>query len=146
MRLSVTQLGRFSLGLLLPYWTLAFIGTHLPGSTVQSLKRGWMLSLPHADKVAHALLYAGLSFLFVGFLRLVKKMGLTSSMTLAFATVSLYGMIDEYLQSFIPRRSMDVADWLADNIGAGIGIGLFLLVAQLWNTRKSPTPLPAANS
>ena len=146
IQLTVSRVGRMTLGLLLAYWSLAFIGTHLPGTTVESLKRGWMLSLPHADKVAHALLYAGLSFLLVGCLRVLGKLGQSSSITLSFAIASFYGIVDEYLQSFIPRRSMDVADWMADNLGAVIGIGSFVLIAQVWSTWKTQAPLPTANS
>src|SRR3989338_8295328 len=37
---------------------------------------------------------------------------------LAIGIVSLYGMSDEFHQSFTPHRSVDVFDWLADTAGA----------------------------
>jgi VanZ family protein len=43
--------------------------------------------------------------------------------TVALVTVlfcSLYGMTDEYHQSFIEGRNSGVADWLADTLGAVI--------------------------
>jgi hypothetical protein len=135
-----------TLALLLAYWTLAFVGTHLPGTTVQSLKQGWMLSLPHADKIAHTVLYAGLAFLLMGALRWVARLRPASSIAVAFSLASIYGIIDEYLQSFIPRRSMDVADWLADNMGAGIGVVTFMLLAQAWSSWRSSDTFHAANS
>lgn len=141
-----SKFGRLTLALLLAYWSLAFVGTHLPGTTVQALKQGWMLSLPHADKIAHTVLYAGLAFLLMGALRWVGKLGSASSIAVAFSVASIYGMIDEYLQSFIPRRSMDVADWLADNMGAGIGVVSFMLLAQVWGSWRSSGALQAANS
>ena len=59
---KTSKFGRAVFIILLGYWTLAFVSTHLPGDTVQAAKRAWMLSWPHMDKVAHAILYAGLSF------------------------------------------------------------------------------------
>jgi VanZ family protein len=34
---------------------------------------------------------------------------------------SLYGASDEWHQSFVPGRMVEVADWLADSIGGVIG-------------------------
>ena len=37
---------------------------------------------------------------------------------LAIAIASLYGMSDEFHQSFVPQRNPDVLDWLIDTVGA----------------------------
>jgi VanZ family protein len=37
------------------------------------------------------------------------------------AVVSVFGAVDEWHQSFIPRRSMSFADWIADSSGALVG-------------------------
>ena len=40
--------------------------------------------------------------------------------------VSLYGMGIEFLQSLTPVRSMEYADWVADTLGAGTAVILYL--------------------
>ena len=47
---------------------------------------------------------------------------------LATAIASLYGISDEFHQSFVPGRNPDVMDWLADTSGAFLAV---LLLAQL---------------
>ncbi|MDO8844807.1 MAG: VanZ family protein [Methylicorpusculum sp.] len=41
---------------------------------------------------------------------------------LAFIFCSLFGLSDEWHQSFVAGRYADLADWLADSVGAMIGI------------------------
>lgn len=40
------------------------------------------------------------------------------------AVVSMLGAADEWHQQFIPSRSMDVRDWMADTAGAVTGLSL----------------------
>jgi VanZ family protein len=44
----------------------------------------------------------------------------------ALLCASAYGVSDEWHQSFVPGRSTDVRDWIADTIGAAIAIGLYV--------------------
>jgi len=73
----------------------------------------------HQDKLIHATAYALMSLLawrvFVDNFKVKLWLVLFS---LFFC--SLYGVSDEYHQSFIDGRDADVWDWLADTIGAGI--------------------------
>ena len=72
------------------------------------------------DKVLHALAYAILGALLVpGF----RGAGCSPrcSLLLAVALASLYGATDEFHQSFVPGRSTDVLDWVADTLGAALG-------------------------
>lgn len=89
-----------------------------------------------ADKVAHFAAYAGLGALLC---RAYLGSGLAGSaaLWLAALTASLYGASDEWHQSFVPNRSADAADWLADSLGASIGAALFLLFLRLWDRRAS---------
>ena len=48
--------------------------------------------------------------------------------------VSLLGAADEWHQKFIPSRSMDVHDWMADTAGAAAGLSL---VTALTRRRES---------
>jgi VanZ family protein len=43
---------------------------------------------------------------------------------------SLYGISDEWHQSFVMGRYFDIGDWLADTSGAGLG--MFLLYKLGW--------------
>ncbi|HUR57395.1 MAG TPA: VanZ family protein [Opitutaceae bacterium] len=43
----------------------------------------------------------------------------------ALAIVSAFGASDEWHQSFVPGRSSDVMDWIADTSGAALAIALY---------------------
>ena len=43
----------------------------------------------------------------------------------ALLAASAYGASDEWHQSFVPGRSVEVADWLADTLGAAVAVGLY---------------------
>ncbi len=71
---------------------------------------------PHADKFVHATLYGILlvSLAISSPSRLFSKTWLIGCWLFA----CLYGVSDEYHQSFVPGRSSDVWDILADSVGA----------------------------
>ena len=67
------------------------------------------------DKIIHAVLYGGLSFIVAFGLRRSKRSYSTVFqfwMPILFA--ALYGISDEFHQYFVPRRSPDLYDLLAD--------------------------------
>ncbi len=75
-------------------------------------------SFPGADKLAHMIAYGGLALSVLWFW---GKKGLENPGRTIFITVLfclLYGMTDEYHQSFIPFRSVSIYDLLADTAGA----------------------------
>ena len=87
-------------------------------------------SFPGADKLAHMLAYGTLAFSVLWYL---GKKGLDKPRHAVVLTVLfclLYGISDEYHQSFIPLRSVSVFDIFADTAGA-------FLVSLLW--MMSPT-------
>jgi len=72
------------------------------------------------DKLLHAAEYAVLGGLLVPALRAVglrPRVALLAAMVIA----SAFGASDEFHQSFVPGRSADVADWVADTLGAAVG-------------------------
>lgn len=72
------------------------------------------------DKLLHGLAYAVLgALLFSGF----RNTGCTPrrALLLAVAVASLYGATDEFHQAFVPGRSPDPLDWVADTLGAALG-------------------------
>ena len=49
----------------------------------------------------------------------------------------LYGVTDEFHQSFVPGRTPDVRDLVADGVGAALGAGALLLVKAVWGRRST---------
>ena len=90
------------------------------------------------DKVEH--------FLFYGFLAVVtlrataggRLTGVTAAAALvAWAIATAYGATDELHQWFVPGRSSEVADWLADTLGAATAVGLVTQGAILLRSRRA---------
>ena len=78
----------------------------------------------HQDKLFHA----GAYFVLATFvLRAFRHARLSLPMLLISSLIfsSLYGLSDEWHQSFIPGRMSDSADWAADTVGAIIFLGLY---------------------
>ncbi|MSU51919.1 MAG: VanZ family protein [Opitutaceae bacterium] len=68
------------------------------------------------DKVAHCLVFGLLATL------VVRNGFLPKYAWLAVALVSLFGATDEWHQSFTPGRSVEIADWVADTLGAAVAL------------------------
>ena len=81
---------------------------------------------PHQDKLFHA----GAYFVMAGFALRAFRYHTVSLPKLVINSLifcSLYGMSDEWHQSFVPGRMSDVADWAADTVGAMLFLGLYYL-------------------
>lgn len=91
-------------------------------------------AIPYMDKLAHAAAYALLGFLFF---RLFQTTGIQKSavllVTLSALASSLYGISDEIHQYFVPSRTADIMDVLADAVGSVLGA----LTAQLLLNRQT---------
>lgn len=55
----------------------------------------------------------------------------------ALILASLYGASDEFHQHFVPGRTMDVRDWLADTAGALIALALVWLYYHYIQTKRN---------
>jgi Predicted integral membrane protein len=76
-----------------------------------------------SDKVLHAVEYAVLGALcFRAFQGTLSASWRRWSIPLAIVVASLYGATDEFHQSFVPFRYSHVLDWVADTIGAILGV------------------------
>jgi VanZ family protein len=83
-----------------------------------------MLTAHVWDKALHLTEYAMLSALYW---RALDGEGCTvrTSTILAVLAASIYGATDEFHQLFVPMRSADVHDWLADSLGALVGVAVY---------------------
>lgn len=88
-----------------------------------------LIPLPHADKGIHFVEFAVLCYL-ICWAQQTSRRGLRAVMWLAVLTASAYGAVDEYHQSFTPERTPEIADWVADTLGA-VTAGL------LWLRRRA---------
>ena len=68
------------------------------------------------DKVAHFAVFGLLA-------TLVVRTGCRPGV--AVLLVSLYGLADEWRQSFTPGRAVEVADWVADTLGAIMAVVIY---------------------
>jgi len=83
---------------------------------------------PPLDKVAHATVFAVLAFCFELALRRSRHdLPMYRRHLWVFLGVALFGATDEWHQSFVAGRDCSVLDWLADAIGAGLGLALTTL-------------------
>jgi VanZ family protein len=96
-----------------------------------------LASVPESgpDKLVHGALYGVLAWLLHrafdqgASLPAARRTGL-----LVFTIASLFGAVDEWHQEFLPGRSAETADWIADSIGAGIAV----LAFQTARRRREP--------
>ena len=75
----------------------------------------------HLDKLQHLGVYAVLGWLIGRPLLRAHGQPLAKAAVLAIAVTALYGVTDEWHQSFVPTRTASVADWLGDLVGAALG-------------------------
>lgn len=75
----------------------------------------------NSDKLLHALAYGGLAVLAVVGTSTRRGGPGRAARLEAALLASMYGIVDELHQSFVPGRSASIADWLADSLGALAG-------------------------
>ncbi len=93
-----------------------------------------ILIFPYVDKVLHVTAYGILGILFYrAYQTLRLKDNIKMLVLLSVVSASLYGISDEIHQSFVPSREAEIADVIADMIGALSGVCLYqlLIVSRL---------------
>jgi len=86
--------------------------------------------VPQQDKILHFLFFTGGAAALAATLRLLLKLRGPSLFLVVAVIIGLLGALDEYNQQFIPGRSgLNLADWVADMVGAFAGAGLLHLLA-----------------
>lgn len=87
------------------------------------------VSFPHIDKIIHT----GAYFIMGVFAWRAFTPRVVKPILLTIVFCSLYGLSDEWHQSFIEGRSADFFDWLADTTGAVLSV---LLMSRLATLKK----------
>ena len=80
---------------------------------------------PLKDKAVHWILFCALGWLIALALRRAHNVSLPKTFVLAILLSSAYGALDEFHQHFVPNRTCDVKDWLADTLGASAAAAAF---------------------
>jgi len=81
------------------------------------------LDFPNKDKLIHATAYAIMGYAaWSAFRHHIEKYVLLALVSVLFA--SMYGVSDEFHQSFVVGRDADVWDWLADTVGASFMVAV----------------------
>ncbi len=99
----------------------------------------------HADKYAHFSVYGLLA-------TLTARLGRGGrAAAAALVATSIFGLTDEWHQSFVPGRSCDVGDWVADTSGAALAVTLYAswpwyrrTLERELRQRRIENPAPAA--
>ena len=123
---TIMNLIRITSTILAVYWVALFVATHLPGSSLPKLG---------SDKAYHLMAFFGLSVL----LNWVLSQKIPSARTrIIFVLVIaiVYAIFDEWSQQFVPNRSPDVADAIADACGAALGVIAFGLAMRVPTLRR----------
>jgi len=86
-------------------------------------------NFPGLDKIVHLLMYSFLSFTFGrAFTYPIRHetewTHYRPRLVLGIIFTALYGIIDEWHQSFVPGRAVEILDWVADITGAFVGAAI----------------------
>ena len=83
----------------------------------------------HQDKLYHMGAYFIMGILTWRMFRHTKTPAIIKFLV-SLSFCSLYGISDEWHQSFVPGRDVDVLDWTADTLGAFFSLSLYLYFAR----------------
>ena len=93
------------------------------------------------DKVVHFAVYALLGALILRAVAGGRRSGVTwTSVLVSIVVATLYGITDEWHQSFVPNRTPDAMDVLADLVGASAGAIAGVLSGRLRATNQDAAP------
>ena len=105
-------------------------------SSLSRLPVPLFLQFKHADKLLHFLVYTVLGSL--ALLGAGARPLLRNAMV-AWAIVAIWGIGDEWHQSFVPGRDASLADFAADVAGAALGVGLLAWWSSRRHAREAPS-------
>ena len=91
----------------------------------------------HQDKLFHVTAYFVLGFLTLGAMPSGPRGYASGPTAWAIILAGLYGVLDEYHQSFIPGRDASVHDVAADLTGVLLGVGLLFYLVRQFSRRTN---------
>jgi VanZ family protein len=100
------------------------------------------------DKWLHIVAYLVLSCLFLRALVWEGTGWGLNAFFLAFLLSAVYGASDEWHQYYVPERESDWVDWVADALGAGLAVFLWVPLKWLyawelgWLRKRLPSIVP----
>ena len=111
---------------LITYLLLIFIASSIPGEEIPKI------GFEFSDKLIHAVVYLILFILFFYSLKYQTKSVKLRNNAILFAAIfsALYGVTDEIHQKFVPMRSCELSDWVADITGVVIGMFIVRFVIE----------------
>ena len=125
--MALRRRGMVMLVLLMFYWPVIFILTHLPLGYMPD----WVSETRICDKAGHHLAYLALAFFWWFVINPYEKVSWRKiTVWWALAVIICYGAIDEWLQSYV-GRSADIKDFFADLSGALTGF-ILLSIFSFW--------------
>ncbi len=89
------------------------LGTSMPSDALPE-------QITHVDKLLHFSMYLVLAALLTRWVLAGRAWTRTALLTVA--GVAVFGAVDEWHQRFIPGRSTELADWIADSLGGAVGV------------------------
>ena len=92
------------------------------------------------DKIAHWTLFCVFGWLIALALRRGHNLSLPKTVVLAILLGSAYGATDEFHQRFVPHRTCDVMDWLADTLGASAAAAAFYVYESHRSAKANRQP------
>lgn len=115
------------------YWIVLFVATTLPTESLPSVSI--------SDKLQHFGAYLVLAILFNLTISFQNKIKLIREKHYFFTIIiiGIYAAFDEIHQYFIPGRSCELADFIADMVGLLVGLSIVLLIrvfdSRLYNSK-----------
>jgi VanZ family protein len=110
---------------LLVYWTLMFLGTHLP--RIDRFGPDSLKLIPQFDKLVHAGMYGGWISICCWLLSSGGRRPSRAKIAWLFAGGAVYGALDELTQAYVARVP-SLADYAADLCGMLLAIGIMRLI------------------
>lgn len=104
-------------------WPLALMGTIIWASGTQGPVVPGALSFPHLDKVVHFFAFGLIATLV--YRALPHWLDRRKAAVLAVLVAALFGVGDEFRQSFNPQRFTDFWDWVMDICGAAVAVTVY---------------------
>jgi VanZ family protein len=92
--------------------------------------------IPLKDKLAHFVEYFVLGLLLFGGIGSTFSRSKIATFLFLFAVGVSVAALDELLQSYVPERTMDVYDWVADAGGVAAGVGLSVAIGMGRRSRR----------